>query len=109
MDRRRRRSVRLPTRRGRPLLLTFAVGLLLVWIATPGAIAQDDGAAGASARPTAAFQPTPGPAVDTGDPRSDGQGPGLVGEPLAVLAGVILIALATVLVTVVLARVTGRA
>jgi hypothetical protein len=47
--------------------------------------------------------------IETGDPRSDGQGPGLVGEPLLVLAGIALVGLATVIVTIVIARATGRA
>ena len=46
--------------------------------------------------------------IDTGDPRSDGQGPGLVGEPLLVLLGVVLVGVATVVVTAVIARATGR-
>jgi hypothetical protein len=57
--------------------------------------------------------PAATPAVEvtivTGDPRSDGQGPGLVGEPLLVLAGIFLVGLATVVATVVIARATGRA
>jgi hypothetical protein len=44
-----------------------------------------------------------------GDPRSDGGGPGLVGSPLVVLAGVIIIGIATALLTAFLARVSRRA
>lgn len=46
--------------------------------------------------PVTAGSPDPGPSpspgiVGTGDPRSNGQGPGLVGSPLAILGGVILL------------------
>lgn len=43
-----------------------------------------------------------------GDPRSEGEGPGVVGSPLVILAGVVALGLATVLVTVVLARLSQR-
>lgn len=53
-------------------------------------------------------QATPVAVVFSGDPRSDGAGPGLVGSPLAILLGVIALGLVTVLVTVVLARLAQR-
>ena len=43
-----------------------------------------------------------------GDPRSEGTGPGLVGSPLLILAGVALLGLATALVTVAVVRLRGR-
>lgn len=46
--------------------------------------------------------------VPSGDPRSDGAGPGIVGSPLAILVGVIALGLSTVLVTIVLARLARR-
>lgn len=50
---------------------------------------------------------TPGP---EGDPRSPGQGPGFVGEPLLAIGAVLAIALLTVLVTLAYVRLTaGRA
>ena len=52
--------------------------------------------------------PSAPPAVLVGgDPRSDGGGPGLVGSPLVVLAGVVGIGIATALLTALLAR-AGR-
>ena len=52
-----------------------------------------------------AASPTPGPEV--GDPRSSGQGPGLVGDPgLAVLA-VVAIGLGSVVATLVYVRLTA--
>jgi len=46
--------------------------------------------------------------VEGGDPRSEGEGPGMVGDPLLVLLGVVLLGLATAAVTVVAARWVGR-
>jgi hypothetical protein len=64
--------------------------------------------------PSGSSAVAPGPsalagAIEAGDPRSNGQGPGLVGEPLLVLVGIVLIAIATVVVTIVVAKATGRA
>jgi hypothetical protein len=64
--------------------------------------------------PSGSSAVAPGPsavagAIEAGDPRSNGQGPGLVGEPLLVLVGIVLIAVATVAVTIVVAKATGRA
>ena len=55
---------------------------------------------GASPSPTAA----PG-----GDPRSSGQGPGLVGDPLVALLAVLAIGLGALVLTLAYIRVTGRA
>ena len=43
-----------------------------------------------------------------GDPRSEGEGPGLVGSPLLILAGVVLLGVVTALVTVLVVRLTQR-
>jgi hypothetical protein len=43
-----------------------------------------------------------------GDPRSSGQGPGLVGDPAAAIALVLLIGMASVAITVGYVRVTAR-
>jgi hypothetical protein len=51
---------------------------------------------------------TPVEVFEGGDLRSEGAGPGLVGNPLLILAAVIGLGLATALVTVVIARVLGR-
>jgi hypothetical protein len=95
------------------LLTALAIGLLLVTLASGGVLGQGSGAtADPTAGPAATSEiapPTPEAAIDTGDPRSDGQGPGLVGEPLLVLLGVVLVGVATVVVTAVIARATGRA
>ena len=55
---------------------------------------------------TLAASPTPSsPAV--GDPRSSGQGPGLVGDPLLAIAVVVAIALLSLVVTLVYVRATA--
>lgn len=46
-----------------------------------------------------ALAATPSPSPPLGDPRSPGQGPGFVGEPLLAIGLVLLIALLSVLVT----------
>jgi hypothetical protein len=56
--------------------------------------------------PTLAASPSPGAAG--GDPRSSGQGPGLVGDPAFALLAVLAIGLVTVVVTLVYVRLTAR-
>lgn len=60
----------------------------------------------ATAVATVAASPSPGPLV--GDPRSSGQGPGLVGNPGFALLAVVTIGLATVVATLVYVRMTAR-
>jgi len=48
------------------------------------------------------------PAGEAGDPRSAGQGPGLVGDPLFAILAVVVIGLTTVLVTTAWIRLTAR-
>ena len=52
-----------------------------------------------------AASPTPSPGI--GDPRSSGQGPGLVGDPLTAILIVFAIAAVTVGITLAYVRVTG--
>ena len=51
---------------------------------------------------------TPTPAGEAGDPRSSGQGPGLVGDPLFAILAVVVIGLTAVLVTLAWIRLTAR-
>jgi hypothetical protein len=51
---------------------------------------------------------SPSPEVIGGDPRSSGQGPGLVGDPAFALFVVIAIGLGSVLATLVYVRLTAR-
>ena len=60
----------------------------------------------AFAATTLAATPTPG--TEAGDPRSSGQGPGLVGDPLFALLAVVVIGVTTVLVTLAWIRLTPR-
>jgi hypothetical protein len=55
---------------------------------------------------TLAASPSPDPIV--GDPRSSGQGPGLVGDPLFALLAVVAIGLGSVVATLVYVRLTAR-
>jgi hypothetical protein len=60
----------------------------------------------ASAVSVVAATPTPGPG---GDPRSSGQGPGLVGDPAFAVLAVLGIGMATLLITLLYIRATdGR-
>jgi hypothetical protein len=60
----------------------------------------------ACALATLAASPSPEPAV--GDPRSSGQGPGLVGDPGFALLAVVAIGAGTVAATLVYVRLTAR-
>jgi hypothetical protein len=53
-----------------------------------------------------AASPSPGPIG--GDPRSSGQGPGLVGDPAFALLAVVVIGLVSVAATAVYVRLTAR-
>jgi hypothetical protein len=50
---------------------------------------------------------SPGPSAAAGDPRSSGQGPGLVGDPLTAVILVLAIGLATTVATIGYVRLTG--
>jgi hypothetical protein len=56
--------------------------------------------------PAAALAASPTPDA-VGDPRSSGQGPGLVGDPLAAILIVVAIAFLALLATLVYVRATG--
>jgi hypothetical protein len=51
---------------------------------------------------------SPTPQAAAGDPRSSGQGPGLVGDPAFALVAVLAIGLGSVLATLVYVRLTAR-
>jgi hypothetical protein len=59
------------------------------------------------ANPTLAASPSPSPGTG-GDPRSSGQGPGLVGDPLFALVAVVAIGLAALVLTLVYVRLTAH-
>jgi hypothetical protein len=85
----------------RPLIaaLALAVGLValtigVVWAFLGGFV-------------TTVLAASPNPSAGGGDPRSSGQGPGLVGDPLMAVALVLAIGLATTLATIGYVRLTG--
>lgn len=51
---------------------------------------------------------TPTPGTEAGDPRSSGQGPGLVGDPLFAVLAVVVIGITAMLVTLAWIRLTAR-
>ena len=74
--------------RARPggVTVLVAAGLLLLVLALPHPVRAASPAVPASASPSAGTI-----IIDTGDPRSNGQGPGLVGSPFAIAIGVVLL------------------
>jgi len=86
----------------RPLLavIAMAIGAISLTVGVLWAIA------GAVTGSALAASPEPS-AVVGGDPRSSGQGPGLVGDPLTAIVLVLVIGLGTVLLTTVYVRMTG--
>lgn len=52
---------------------------------------------------------TPTELLETGDPRSEGEGPGLVGNPLLILVAVVALGIATAAATLAIARIARRA
>lgn len=75
-------------------ILATALGAAAAWLA--------------SAASTLAASPSPSPSpAAVGDPRSSGQGPGFVGDPLLAIGLVVLIGLAALGVTLLYVRVSG--
>jgi len=57
---------------------------------------------------TTTLAASPSPGAEAGDPRSAGQGPGLVGDPLTAVLAVVAIGAITVIATLVYVRLTTR-
>jgi hypothetical protein len=85
----------------RPLAAALALGSGLVLV-TVGILWAILGAATGTA-----LAASPSPSAAGGDPRSSGQGPGLVGEPFLAVALVLGIGLVAVVVTLAYVRLTG--
>jgi hypothetical protein len=81
------------------LLVTGALLALAIMAGTAISLGAD---------PTASPSAVPVEVLASGDLRSEGQGPGLVGNPLLILVAVIALGLATAAVTVILVRLTQR-
>lgn len=80
----------------------LALTLLLTPIAAHAATPAAD-VAGPTVPPVASGAPV----LDTGDSRSDGEGPGLVGSPVVIALGVVVLGLVTALGTLVVLRGIG--
>lgn len=76
--------------------LAFAFALMALLMLAASAI---------GAEPSAA----PADLLEGGDLRSEGEGPGLVGNPLLIVGAVLALGLATALLTALMARLTRRA
>jgi purine-cytosine permease-like protein len=85
-------TLRRATWRAVPPVVAFTLALLATAIV---------GAASALAA-------SPSPGVGVGDPRSSGQGPGLVGDPGFAVLAVVAIGLGTVAITLAWVRLTAR-
>ena len=81
--------------------LGIAIGLLLAPL--PAAA----GGGLLNFQPVIAAAATPSPAPGAGDPRSAGEGPGLVGTPLLAIGAVLGLGLLAVLATVAYVQLTG--
>jgi hypothetical protein len=88
-----RRVPHLPARRSRIARAAVAAILAGALVLTIAAVAL-------------AADPTPSPA--SGDPRSNGQGPGFVGQPLLAIGIVAAVGLGAVAATLVYVRLTAR-
>jgi hypothetical protein len=86
---------------GRMLLVALAImAMLLVPASTAG---QAPG----TPAPAAATTATTLPMVGSGDSRSDGEGPGIVGSPVAIAVGVVVLGVLTAVGTMLVLRVSG--
>ena len=85
----------------RPMIaaIALALGLASLTIGVAWAIL--------GAMTATALAASPAPSAAGGDPRSNGQGPGLVGEPLVAIAVVVAIGLAATVATMGYVRLTG--
>jgi hypothetical protein len=82
--------------------------VLLVAVALPHAARAASPAESAAPSSPSASSAAPVIVVDTGDSRSNGQGPGLVGSPFAIAFGVVLLGLIAAGGTLLYLRVAGR-
>jgi hypothetical protein len=86
----------------RPLIavMVLAIGLIAITVGLAWAVA------GALTQPALAATPSPS-AILGGDPRSSGQGPGLVGDPLTAIVLVVVIGIGAAVATALYVRLTG--
>jgi hypothetical protein len=87
----------------RAALMVVVIALLLAVLVLP--------TPARAASPTQPPSPSSSPGtvvIDTGDPRSNGQGPGLVGSPFAIAIGVVLLGLVAAGGTLLYLRIADR-
>jgi len=85
----------------RPLIAAIALASGLVFLTLGVALAFLEAVTGT------ALAASPSPSAVGGDPRSSGQGPGLVGDPLMAIGLVVAIGLVALVATLVYVRITG--
>ncbi len=83
------------------LVVALVGALIVIGLFTAVAFGADP-----STLPTASSSPTA--LLASGDLRSDGAGPGLVGNPLLILVAVVALAIGTALVTLLIVRLATR-
>ena len=87
--------------------MLFATALLLIAVVKP--LPARAASPAESSAPAPSVAASAGPIViDTGDPRSNGQGPGLVGSPFAIALGVVLLGLVAAGGTLLYLRIADR-
>ena len=88
-----------------PVIRSILVGLLvmLVLLAPVTAAAHAPAVTPSATVPVASAPPI----IGSGDPRSEGEGPGIVGSPVAIAVGVVVLGVLTALGTVLVLRVAG--
>jgi hypothetical protein len=91
--------VSIDGRRRWGLMVALAAALLAVGVLAAVVV---------GAEPSVVPSAVPGTVLESGDLRSEGAGPGLVGNPLLILGAVVLLGLATAAVTVVVLRLSRR-
>jgi hypothetical protein len=85
--------------RRRPIVLALALAIV-----TAGLLVTLAFGAEPSAAPSALASTAPTAVLESGDLRSEGTGPGLVGNPLLILGAVVALGLGTAVLTLVIAR-----
>jgi hypothetical protein len=91
----------------RPVLAVALLAVGLGLVAAGFVVAGVETLSSGLVQPVVAAEPTPTPG-SAGDPRSEGQGPGLVGAPFAAIGAVLAIGLIVVVATLVYVRLTER-
>lgn len=86
----------------------FVASLLALSLSVLGLGAWPAVSAAADVSPAPILSVPDADPVLRGDPRSEGEGPGIVGSPLAILLGVILLGLVTAGVTIAVVRLHGN-